>query len=102
MWSRIGVSLLAIGALLVGCGTETPIEYGVENRESFLAACVAESVDGIFQQRVCQCVYDEAEAVMPFDRFAEIEDQLREDGTAPLPDDLLDLIARCVIEEGDL
>jgi len=91
-----------MGALLAGCGTETPTEYGAENRESFLAACVDESVDGLFQQRICQCVYDEAEASVPFERFVEIEDQLRDDETAPLPDDLLDLVARCVIEEGDL
>lgn len=100
---RRSVWLIAgLGLVVAGCGTDTPSDYGAENREAFMAACVDGDTDGIFQQRVCQCVYDEAEATIPFERFVEIEDALTDDEEAALPDDLVDVVARCVIEEGDL
>lgn len=102
MRSPLIVSLFAVTTLLAGCGEETPTDYSAENREAFLAACVDDSVDGLFPQRICQCVYDEAESTIAFERFAEIEEQLSGNETTPLPDDLLDLVAHCVIEEGDL
>ncbi len=99
-WRLLALGILAAG--LAACGTETPTEYSAENQEAFMAACVDGSVDGVYQQRVCRCVYDEAQETIPFERFLEINDALVDVETAVLPDDLLDVIARCVIEEGDL
>lgn len=103
--SRSMYSLLAVGLLTFGvsaCGAETPTEYSAENRDAFMAACVDGPVDGIYQQRVCLCVYEEAETNIPFERFLEIEDQLTDVENPDLPEDLLELVAQCVIEEGDL
>ncbi len=97
--------VVAVGAVMVGlsaCGTETPTEYSAENQEAFMASCVDASVDGIFQQRVCLCVYEQAEANISFDRFLEIEEQFDDVEDPGLPEDLLALVSQCVIEEGDL
>lgn len=101
--SCIGVissSLLLV--VLAGCGTETPTEFSVENQEAFMASCVDAEVDGIYQQRVCLCVYQEAESTIAFERFLEINNQLEDAEDPSLPDDLLELVAQCAIEEGDL
>ena len=88
--------------MLVSCSVDEPTEYSDENREAFLAACTDTDTDGLYQQRVCQCAYDEAEATIPFERFREIEAELVDAEEPVLPDDLLDLLATCIIEEGDL
>lgn len=67
-----------------------------------MAACVDGPVDGIYQQRVCLCVYDEVEATMAFERFLEINEALADAENPALPEDLLEVVAGCVIEEGDL
>ncbi len=87
---------------LTACGADDPTEYSVENREAFLAACTDTGTDELYQQRVCQCVYDEAETSLPFERFREIEAELTDAEQPVLPDDILDLVAACIIEEGDL
>lgn len=103
--SRSLYGLITCGFVVFGlsaCGTETPTEYSAENQEAFMAACVDGPVDGIYQQRVCLCVYEEAEATIGFERFLEIEGQLADVEDSELPEELLELVARCVIEEGDL
>lgn len=96
----VAVSVLVFA--LASCGGEPPTEYSVDNQEAFMAACADAPVDGILQQRVCLCVYEQAEATIPFDRFLEINDQLQSVEEPVLPDDLLELVSQCVIEEGDL
>lgn len=102
---RSCLGVISSGLLLVvlsSCGTEAPTEYSVENQEAFMAACADAEVDGIFQQRVCLCVYEEAESTVAFERFLEINEQLEDVEDTSLPEDLLDLVAQCAIEEGDL
>ena len=97
--------MIAFGVVMLGlsaCGTETPTEYSVDNQDAFMAACVDPAADGIFQQRVCLCVYEQSEATIPFDRFLEINEQLDDVEEPGLPDDLLELVSGCIIEEGDL
>lgn len=104
-FTEVRLRIIATGALLAclaACGAEAPTEYSQENEDAFLAACSDAAIDGIFEQRVCRCVYQEAEATIAFDRFLEINEQLADAESPVLPDDLLDLIADCVIEEGDL
>jgi len=102
---RVALQLLIVVAVAFGfaaCGTEEPTEYSSDNQEAFMAACVDGPVDGIYQQRVCRCVYDEAEATIAFERFLEINEQLTDIENPGLPEDFLDVVATCVIEEGDL
>ncbi len=96
-----GLAMVCLGTLM-SCGVDEPTEYSDENREAFLAACTDADTDGLFQQRVCQCAYDEAEATLPFERFREIEAELLNSLEPALPEDFLDLLATCIIEEGDL
>ena len=102
---RLVAGLLAgivVSLVMVACGTEEPAEYSSDNRDAFLAACVDADADGLFQQRLCLCAYEEAEASMPFDRFREINDELESADAPALPADLLAILASCIIEEGDL
>jgi hypothetical protein len=99
---RFVAGLAAICLWGSACGADGPSEYSDENREAFLAACSDGESDGLYEQRVCRCAYDEAEATMSFERFREISDELAEAEEPALPEDMLDLLAGCVIEEGDL
>ncbi len=102
---RIVACVLAgvVASLVVsGCGTDEATEYNSDNREAFLAACIDADVDGLYQQRLCLCAYEEAEASIPFERFREINEQLEDADTPALPEELLDVLASCIIEEGDL
>jgi len=94
--------VLASAVLFVACSAEQQTDYTVENRDAFLAACTDRETDTLLQQRVCQCVFDEAVQEIPFQRFDEIATVLGEDSAAPLPDELIALVARCVTEEADL
>jgi len=97
------VGLAALVAMMAtSCGVEAATEYSVDNKDSFLAACADEDTDPILQQRLCQCVFEEAEASMAFERFVEINDLLADAPGSPLPRDLLELVASCVVEEADL
>ena len=100
--TRLVAGLVSVTLWGSACGVEEPTEYSDENRDAFLAACVDGETDGLYEQRVCRCVYDEAEATIPFERFREINDQLAEADDVVLPEDLLEVLAICVIEEGDL
>jgi hypothetical protein len=88
--------------VMASCGNEDPTEYSSDNRDAFLAACVDPDADGLFQQRLCLCAYEEAEASMPFERFREINEELESADAPTLPDDLQAIVASCIIEEGDL
>ncbi len=100
---RIGAGLAMVWlGTLTSCGVDEPTEYSDENREAFMAACTDTATDGLYQQRVCQCAYDEAAATLPFERFREIEAALTDAEEPALPEDFLDILASCIIEEGDL
>lgn len=101
MGMSAGLLVVCLGTLM-SCGVDEPTEYSDENREAFMAACTDADIDGLYQQRVCQCAYDEAEATLSFERFREIEAALTDAEEPTLPEDLLDLLAVCIIEEGDL
>ena len=96
------LTALVVLFTMAACSVEEPNEYSDENRDAFLAACTDEGIDGLYQLRVCQCAYDEAEATIPFERFREINDDLADAEEPTLPDDMLDVLAVCIIEEGDL
>lgn len=90
-----------VAALVSGCGEGPPAAYTDETRSNVLAPCHAET-DPAMVGDVCACTYRSIRTGVPFDRFRQIDQQLREDPTAPLPDDLVELLADCVIEVADL
>lgn len=93
---------LIVAALASGCGGEERTAFDDDNQAAFLAACTDQSADELVQQRVCLCVIEEAQRSISFARFEEINTLLATDPAAPLPDDIVELLARCVVEEADL
>ena len=99
-WRSVVLVLPAVVAL-AGCGDDGPSDYTDESRTNVLTACVTEA-DRPLVGDVCTCAYRSIRTDIPFDRFAEIDEQLRARPDDPLPDDLLAVLAGCVIEVGQL
>lgn len=49
--------------------------YGDATRQRFLAACTADG--GADVQGACGCVYDKLSATMPYERFVDVDQQLK-------------------------
>ena len=94
--------MLAAFALVVGCGSDPPTDYSEVTSDNFLTACTAPGEDSLLRTRLCQCVFDRALTQIPYDRFVAIDKRLTEFPESPLPGDLAQLIADCVVEEADL
>ncbi len=96
----IGVLVIAFAA--AACSPDEPTDYTAENSDGFFAACLQSPEDSFLQAKLCQCVFDNAVLEIPFDRFVEIDESLTLDPLAPLPEELTEIMAQCVIEEADL
>jgi hypothetical protein len=93
--------VLGLSAVSVACGEGPPAAYTDRIRADLLAACTAEDDPPIVGD-ICACTYRHLRVSLPFERFREIDEELRLDPFAPLPDDVLTVLAECVIEVGDL
>jgi hypothetical protein len=73
----------------------TPIEdaegYNATIEQNFMNSCTEDPQPG---PTVCQCIYDEIEATVPFDRFVEIDAELDQNPDAR-PPELVDIFAQC-------
>lgn len=98
--SRFGPAFAAL--VLLSCSPDVQTEYTADTRDGFFAACLESVEDSFLQARLCQCVFDTAALEIPYERFAEIDEELTLDPLAPLPAELTAVIAECVIEEADL
>jgi hypothetical protein len=72
--------------------------YDETTRANFMVACTAEGGDPVAP--TCECIYDELAATVPYERFAEVDEQLTratasEAGLA-LPDDIAVVVDGCV------
>jgi hypothetical protein len=93
--------LLVLPVLLAACGSDGPSDYSEETRSNVLTPCATDT-DRPIVGDVCACAYRSIRTRIPYERFEEIDEQLRSSPDAPLPDDLLSVIADCVIEVGEL
>lgn len=95
---RWAVRALVVPALLVAgaCGSdsEEPDAYGPELRDDFVESCRA----GGESEAVCRCFYDQLAALVPFERFQELDEQIAQ-GDADLPDDIVDLAVACSADQ---
>ncbi len=87
---------------LAACAADRPDDYAQQNRTAFLASCAAPLEDTLLQIELCQCVFEESQNEIAFDRFVEIESAFKLDPDSPLPEELVDIIAGCVITTADL
>ena len=99
----VGVRLLPAVLLvaLAGCGSDAPSDYSDETRANLLAAC-SDETDRPIVGDVCTCTYRSIRTRVPYDRLEEIDQRLRGDAGAPLPDEVVDALADCIIEVGAL
>jgi hypothetical protein len=67
--------------------------YTAEVEQDFIAACVGQA--GEAGRASCQCTYDELEANVPFERFAELESELASSDSDELPQELVDAVTAC-------
>ena len=88
---------------LVGCGADIEeAEYGSENREAFLTACTDSAQDLRLVRDVCECTYDEIEATLGLAELAALEESLKLDSLASIPDAVAAAVAECFVTEADL
>lgn len=107
--------LLVVAVLLGACGeTQDPTDYAIENRNDFLTACARPLDDPRLLNDVCACTYDRIEAEYRFDEFAELDEELvaarlaestqaaAGGATSGLPQEIIDIVADCFVEEAGL
>jgi len=90
---RAGAAALVLLVMLAACGDDDSDDaegYGPELREQFVADCTAQDET----EPVCGCFYDAMEAGVPFERFQELDEQIR-DGSSDVPDDIVGLAVAC-------
>lgn len=101
---RFSSALLAGCALLgAACGsTEPPVAYSAQLRADFLTACTDTLADPEVVTEVCKCVFAQAQSELSISVFASYEATLKNDPFASLPQPIVEILARCVLEETGL
>lgn len=97
--AAIAVGVIATG---VACGEETPSEYSAQNTDDFFAACTDATIDSVLHTRLCQCVIDELTTELDFEEFVELDEAMAAEPARPTASAIVDVVADCVIEVGDL
>ncbi len=107
--TRLVVTTLAAAALLgaTGCSEETQLDFVQDNADGFMAACTSTTDDTLLQTEICQCVIDTAQVRLRFSEFEAIEATLTVevadgDPPPPLSPQIVEIVAECVIEVGEL
>ncbi len=99
---RVGLLVLAFGLVGAGCAPEPQTEYSQETEDNFFAACTDPLSDALLHTRLCQCVYQRVRIQVPYGRLAVLDEEMVADPELKLEGELVEIIAECVIEEGDL
>lgn len=95
LW-RVGLGALTV--VLVACGGGDEDDgYNEQLRRDFIADCTAADTD----RPVCGCLYDAFEAEVPFHRFQELDQALRDQTTSEVPEDVQELAVACAVEAED-
>ena len=96
------VVAIVVGSLGAGCSEQAePPRFNDQTRERVMLACRDEA-DRPLVADVCACTYRSMRSGLSYERFTEIDQQLREQPGAPLPAELVEAMAGCVIEVADL
>jgi hypothetical protein len=92
------VVVVAVVVAVLVTRDESTAGYDETTRANFMAACTAEGGDPV--EPTCACIYDDLVATVPYERFAEVDDQLTQEtaaaGELALPDDVAAIVDRCV------
>lgn len=95
----VALAVVAVVAVVVVLVVPSDPTYDDSTRQRFLDACIADGGDAV--RPACECLYSSISETIPFDRFAEIDEDLtraREVGEPiVLPDDVAELLPACRI-----
>ncbi len=99
--ARVAAVLLS-AVLIAGCGEDAPTEYSAQNTDDFFAACTDATIDSVLHTRLCQCVIDELTSALDYAEFVDLDEAMRAEPAPPTSAQIIDVVADCVIEVGDL
>ncbi len=102
--SRVAVGVVAalviVVLVVVAVAASRPAGYTDATRERFLRACTADGGPAV--EDACRCTYDKLASTVPYDRFADVDQQLRQQKPAvpdgqplSLPSDVEAVVASC-------
>ncbi len=94
--------MVALGLVVSSCAPEPQVEYTLETQTNFLAGCVDPTSDSGLHVRLCQCLYQRLHVVVAYERLKVLDEEMVADPELKLQPEFVELIADCVIEEGDL
>ncbi len=94
--------ILVVGVGLAGCSSDEVEDFTPDIREGFLEACTRPLDDSRLTSAICQCAFDETQAQLSFDEFAEVEEALQADPESTLPPEIAEIVAGCVVEAAEL
>lgn len=99
----LGVLMIVVVGVGTACGAEPePVDFGVDNRDAFLAGCTASTEDSRLVRDICECAYEEIRASYDLAELAAVEESLKLDAFAPLPPIVVSVLADCLVSEADL
>ena len=88
---------LVAGTVALGfcaCGDDDGADgYSADLRARFVVDCVAQGTP----QDQCGCFYDGLEATIPFERYEDLEEAIR-NGSREIPTDVADLAISCAAD----
>lgn len=101
MTRRLVVSaLVLVGALgAVACGEE---QAEVDFTEDFLTACSDPLEDARLVGDICQCVFERSQRTIDIERWQTLDEELKANPDQGLPPELVELLADCIVDEGEL
>ena len=94
--------IFGLGLATSACAPEPQVEYTLETETNFLAGCISPASDSGLHVRLCQCVNERMRVVIPYERLKVLDDEMLADPELKLQPEFVELIADCVIEEGEL
>ena len=85
MRTLLAVATLSCAALAARCGSSEPDTYGPEVQDNFVTSCVDSATNSTSSavqseseaQRICGCMYDQLQANVPFEKFKQADEALR-------------------------
>lgn len=95
-----GLVVVVVAAVLrlVLTGGAADRSYSSETHDRFIASCSADGGEPV--RSACECLYEGIEDEVPYERFEQVDEELRDDAargsTVTLPEDLDGIRAGCV------
>jgi hypothetical protein len=86
--------VLAGASLALGsaCSDDEPSAYGEETESAWNETCETGGLD----EATCGCIYTAITETVPFDEFKQLDEDLQEDPSTPLPAELEAAMTTCI------